>query len=162
MTSLPVAANTSPIFIQRSEVIAQIRLTNQTISRDGTGGTPVIWYDPTVLGYGNGAIVDSIRIEAIGINVATQFYLFTQKASFSPLRWAKVGEVNVPAVTGIPNNAGVTSGGTFPILFPLPVINSLPTATSALTLDADGAIWGCALGTAIAGGIEVSFIGGYY
>jgi len=166
MSSTPIAPNTNPTFLLRREIIASIKLTNQTNLRDGTAGIPVTWFDPTVQGYGNGGLVENIRIMPAGVNVASQLYLFYQFASFSPLRWAFWGEVSLPAVTAVPTNAPLTSGGTYPIEVQLATANALsnPIANPAraLYLNPDGVIWGAALGTAIAGGVEVIFQGGYY
>jgi len=166
MSSLPVSPNTNPIFTLRREMIASVKLTNQTNIRDGTAGSPLIWYDPNNQGYGNGGIVENIRVMPCGVNVASQLYLFYQLTTFNPLRWAFWGEVNLPAVTAIPTNANITSTGTYPIEIQLPTANVLSNAATSpargLYLNPDGILWGVALGTAIASGVEVSFMGGYY
>ena len=166
MSSLQIAPNTNPTFILRREIIASIKLTNQTNLRDGTAGAPVTWYDPNLQGYGNGGLIENIRVMPSGVNVASQLYLFYQLSTFNPLRWAFWGEVNLPAVTAIPTNANLASTGTYPIEIQLPTANVLgniaTTPARGLYLNPDGIIWGAALGTAIAAGVEVIFMGGYY
>lgn len=162
---IAIAPNTQPSFIKRVGILNSVRLTNQTCLRDGTGGTPVTLYDPSLHGDGNGAICEAIQIQPVGVNVASILYLFFQLASITPARWDFFGEVALPAVTAIPNNAVLTAGGTYPVSATLPIIlfpasQNPSTPNRGLRLNAEGVVWGVALGTAIAAGVNVTMIGG--
>ena len=160
-----IAPNTQPTFIKRVGILNSVRLTNQTCLRDGTGGTPVTIYDPSIQGDGNGAICEAIQIQPVGVNVASVLYLFFQLASVTPARWDFFQELALPAVTAIPNNAPLTAGGTYPLSVTLPIIlfpasQNPSTPNRGLRLNAEGVVWGAALGTAIAAGVNVTMFGG--
>lgn len=160
-----IAPNTQPTFIKRVGILNSVRLTNQTCLRDGTGGTPVTIYDPSIQGDGNGAICETIQIMPVGINVASVLYLFFQLATITPTRWDFFNEITLPAVTAIPNNAPLTAGGSYPLSVPLPAIlfpasQNPSTPNRGLRLNAEGVVWGVALGTAIAAGVNVTMFGG--
>lgn len=160
-----IAPNTQPPFIKRVGILNSVRLTNQVCARDGTGGTPVTIYDPTIHGDGNGALCEVIQIMPVGVNVASVLYLFFQLATVTPARWDFFQELALPAVTATPNNAVLTAGGSYPLSVTLPPIlfpasNSPATPNRGLRLNAEGVIWGVALGTAIASGVNVTMFGG--
>lgn len=160
---LPVSPNTQPVFIKRVGVINSVRLTNQICLRDGTGGTPLTIYDPLIHGDGNGALIEAIQVEPVGVNVASVLFLFFQLATVTPSRWDFWQELALPAVTAAPLAAAITSGGTYPLQVLLPPLLA-PTPASVirngLRLNGSGVIWGVALGTAIAAGVNVTLFGG--
>jgi len=163
----PIAPNTQPPFIKRVGILNSVRLTNQTCLRDGTGGTPVSIYDPAINGDGNGAVCETIQIMPVGINVASVLYLFFQLATVTPARWDFFQEIALPAVTATPNNAVLTAAGSYPLSVPLPTVlypasQTPSTPNRALRLNAEGVIWGVALGTAIAAGVNVTLFGGEF
>lgn len=166
MATLPVSPNTQPVFIRRVGILNSVRLTNQVCNRDGTGGTPVTLYDPAINGDGNGALVEAIQIMPIGVNAASVLYLFFQLATVTPTRWDLWNEINIPAVTAAPNTSIQTSGSTYPLTVQLPpLLSPAPNSASAnrgLRMNGSGVIWGVALGTAIAAGINVTLFGGEY
>lgn len=160
-----IAPNTQPPFIKRVGIINSVRLTNQVCLRDGTGGTPVTIYDPTISGDGNGALCEAIQVMPVGVNTASVLYLFFQLATVTPARWDFFQELVLPAVTAIPTNAGLTAGGSYPLSVTLPPIlfpasSSPATPNRGLRLNAEGVIWGVGLGTAIAAGVNVTMFGG--
>lgn len=162
-----IAPNTQPPFIKRVGILNSVRLTNQTCLRDGTGGTPVTIYDPTLHGDGNGALCEAIQIMPVGVNVASVLYLFFQLSTVTPARWDFFQELALPAVTAIPNNAVLTAGGSYPLSVTLPPIlfpasSSPATPNRGLRLNAEGVIWGVALGSAIAAGVNVTMFGGEF
>jgi hypothetical protein len=160
---LPVSPNTQPTFMKRVGIINSVRLSNQTCSRDGTGGTPITIYDPTIHGDGNGALIEAIQIQPVGVNVASVLFLFFQLATVTPTRWDFWQEIAMPAVTAAPTAAIMTSGGTYPLQVTLPpILSPTPASTSrtGLRLNGSGVIWGVALGTAIAAGVNVTMFGG--
>ncbi|HEY9598370.1 MAG TPA: hypothetical protein V6D33_11930 [Cyanophyceae cyanobacterium] len=162
---IAIAPNTQPTFMKRGGILNSVRLINQTCLRDGTGGTPVTLYDPSINGDGNGAICEVIQIMPVGVNVATVLYLFFQLATVTPVRWDFWQELALPAVTAIPNNATLTAGGSYPLTVTLPQIlfpasQTPATPNRGLRLNAEGVIWGVALGTAIAAGVNVTMFGG--
>lgn len=162
-SSLPVTPNTQPTFIKRVGILNSVRLTNQTCARDGTGGTPVTVYDPTINGDGNGALVEAIQIQPVGVNVASVLFLFFQLSTVTPARWDFWQEIALPAVTAAPTAAALTSGGTYPLQVTLPPLLSPAPSTvirTGLRLNGSGVIWGIALGTAIASGVNVTLFGG--
>lgn len=163
MSSSP---NTQPILMREPGILGSpVKLTSQVCLRDGTGGTPVIIYDPLVHGKGNGAIVEEIRAKPIGINAVSVLYLFLRKSTDTSAVWMFFEEVALPAVTAIPTNAVLTGGYT--ALIPLPKILSpistdATTPHTALRLNGSDYQWGVALGTAIVGGVNVMMLGGEY
>jgi hypothetical protein len=165
-TSPPVAPSTQPAFIKRVGIINSVRLTNQVVARDGTGGVPVVIYDPTIHGDGNGALVESIQVMPVGVNAASVLFLFFSLATITPVRWDFWQELTLPAVTAAPAAAALTSGASppYPLLVQLPPLLSpaSPTTTPnrGLRLNGSGVIWAVALGSAVAAGVNVTLFGG--
>lgn len=173
---MAITPNVQPIFIKDVGLLNSLRLTNQVTSRDGQTGTVQTWWDADTNTATNGAFLECIQIEPIGVNVATVLYLYYSLASVSPTRWDIFATIPVPACTAISATGDVSPGSTFPIevathtsdkRLRLPVVWS-PIGTDTLNpvrglrLNSSGVKWGAGLGTAVAGGLIVSFFGGKY
>lgn len=174
---MAISPNVQPIFIKDVGLLGSLKLTNQVTSRDGQTGTVQTWYDPDTSTDGNnGAFLECIQIEPVGVNVATVLYLYYSLASISPTQWYIFQTVPIPACTAVSATGDVSPASTFPIEISthstdkrlrLPVVWS-PIGTDTLNpvrgirLNPTGIKYGAGLGTAVAGGLIVSFWGGKY
>lgn len=168
--------NVQPIFIKEIGLLNSLKLTNQVTSRDGQTGTVQVWWDADINSGANGAFVECIQIEPIGVNVATVLYLYYSLDTVTPTEWRIYQTIPIPACTAISATGDVTPTATFPIEISthtsdkrlrLPTVWS-PVSTDALSpvrglrLNPSGVKWGAGLGTAVAAGVIVSFFGGRY
>ena len=168
--------NVQPIFIKEIGLLNSLKLTNQVTSRDGQTGTVQVWWDADINSGANGAFVECIQIEPIGVNVATVLYLYYSLDTVTPTEWRIYQTIPIPACTAISATGDVTPTATFPIEISTHTSDKrlrLPTVWSPVSADAlspvrglrlnpSGVKWGAGLGTAVAAGVIVSFFGGRY
>ena len=135
-----------------------------------------MWWDADINSGANGAFVECIQIEPVGVNAATVLYLYYSLDTITPTEWRIFQTIPIPACTAISATGDVTPTATFPIEISthtsdkrlrLPTVWS-PVSTDALSpvrglrLNPSGVKWGAGLGTAVAAGVIVSFFGGRY
>jgi hypothetical protein len=160
-----ITPNTQPIFIKDGGLLgSSIRLTNQITQFDGTGTTPVTLYDPST-GSGNGALIESIRIMPLGINVASALRVFIQNSAGGVIRWDFLASIDLPAVTAANQQTISTAGYPKEIVLP-PLLSPVPRDSNSplrgLRIRSSGGIIGVALEQAIVAGVVVFAIGGEY
>lgn len=173
---MAIYPNVQPIFLKEIGLLTSLKLTNQATSRDGQTGTVQVWWDADLNSGANGAFVETIQIEPIGVNVASVLYLYYSLDSVTPTEWRIFHTIPVPACTAVSATGDVSPAATFPVEISTHTSDKrlrLPTVWSpsandplnpvrGLRLNPSGVKWGAGLGTAIAGGVIVSFFGGKY
>lgn len=137
-----MTANTNPIFSLIGDIQWGAAITAANTAKDGTGTvTTLFTADAT-----NGGYVDKVRIRPAGTNVATVLRLFINNGSTNATAGNNTlfDEISIAATTN--TETAAIAGTEIPLGFALP----------------PGYKLNATLGTAVAGGIAATVIGGKY
>lgn len=156
MAELRQSPNISPIFV-RYPAIAHCRLTNQVCNRDPGTTVPELLYSAGTAG----SFVEAIQVTALGANIQSVLRLYYSLPFVAG--YHLLSETPLPAVTVTPSDNAIAS---YPVLVKLPKVlfpaspnPSIPNEGLRLP---QGAELRCALGSAIASGINVTAFAGEY
>ena len=143
--------NTAPIFL-RTPAPQPVKLTNQTLSRDGlTGASELLWTADA-----NGSLISEIQVFALGAVAANVCRLFLVPDGELDKRLFL--ELSLPAVASVDNTSPVTG---YPVSFTLPQFLFNYSGARALRLGGGDSLY-ASLGSTDTTGFDVTAFGGHY